>query len=63
MGRFGKPDEIAAAIAFLAADEASFVTGANLAVDGGLTAGTGHPNMLSMFGDAWWTGADKAAAE
>jgi meso-butanediol dehydrogenase/(S,S)-butanediol dehydrogenase/diacetyl reductase len=63
MGRFGKPDEIAAAIAFLAADEASFVTGANLAVDGGLTAGTGHPNMLSMFGDAWWAGSDKAAAE
>jgi meso-butanediol dehydrogenase/(S,S)-butanediol dehydrogenase/diacetyl reductase len=63
IGRFGHPDEIAAAIAFLAADEASFVTGANLAVDGGLTAGTGHPNMLQMFGDAWWTGRDKAAAD
>jgi NAD(P)-dependent dehydrogenase (short-subunit alcohol dehydrogenase family) len=34
----GKPGEIAAAVAFLAADEASFVTGASLAVDGGRLA-------------------------
>jgi meso-butanediol dehydrogenase / (S,S)-butanediol dehydrogenase / diacetyl reductase len=63
IGRFGRPEEIAAAIAFLAADEASFVIGANLAVDGGLTAGTGHPNMLTMFGDSWWAGTDKEAAQ
>jgi glucose 1-dehydrogenase len=36
MGRLGTPDEIAAAICFLAADEASFVNGASLAADGGL---------------------------
>jgi NAD(P)-dependent dehydrogenase (short-subunit alcohol dehydrogenase family) len=35
MGRFGKPDEIAAAIAFLASDDAAFITGQSLFVDGG----------------------------
>jgi meso-butanediol dehydrogenase/(S,S)-butanediol dehydrogenase/diacetyl reductase len=39
VGRVGKPDDIAAAVAFVAADEAGFVNGANLVVDGGLTAG------------------------
>lgn len=36
LGRFGRPEEVAAAIAWLASDEAGFVTGALLAVDGGL---------------------------
>ena len=38
MGRLGKPDEIAAAVAYLASDDASFVTGCELAVDGGYLA-------------------------
>ena len=39
LGRFGKPVEIANAALFLASDEASFVTGVTLPVDGGYTAG------------------------
>lgn len=38
IGRIGRPEEVANAVLFLASDEASFVTGAALSVDGGLTA-------------------------
>jgi NAD(P)-dependent dehydrogenase (short-subunit alcohol dehydrogenase family) len=39
LGRFATADDIAAAVAFLASDDAAFITGQALAVDGGFTAG------------------------
>jgi len=39
LGRFGEPEEIAAAVLFLASGEAAFITGTDLVVDGGATVG------------------------
>ena len=49
LNRFGQPEEIAAAAAFLASDDASFVTGHALVVDGGFTAGM-RVGVLADFG-------------
>ncbi|HSR85000.1 MAG TPA: 3-oxoacyl-ACP reductase [Streptosporangiaceae bacterium] len=37
MGRFGEPEEVAAAVAFLASDDSSFITASQFLVDGGIT--------------------------
>ena len=50
MGRVGKPEEIAATVAFLASDDASYITGAAVVVDGGLTAATGQINFMRIVG-------------
>jgi NAD(P)-dependent dehydrogenase (short-subunit alcohol dehydrogenase family) len=39
LGRLGEPEEVAALYHYLASDEAAYVTGQNIAIDGGLTAG------------------------
>jgi NAD(P)-dependent dehydrogenase (short-subunit alcohol dehydrogenase family) len=49
MERLGKPEEVAACALFLASDDASFVTGHPLVVDGGWTAG----DSVRVAGGAW----------
>ncbi|MCQ8784161.1 SDR family NAD(P)-dependent oxidoreductase [Mangrovibrevibacter kandeliae] len=45
MGRGAQPEDITGAILFLASEDAHFVTGVNLPVDGGLSASNGQPKL------------------
>ena len=52
IGRAATPDEVAGVIAFLASEDARFVNGVILPVDGGLHASNGQPNFLSLLGQS-----------
>jgi len=43
--RAGEPDDIASAVLFIASDDARYITGVNLPVDGGITASNGQPKQ------------------
>lgn len=45
LARAGQPEDIADAIAFIASDDARYITGVNLPVDGGITASNGQPKQ------------------
>jgi meso-butanediol dehydrogenase/(S,S)-butanediol dehydrogenase/diacetyl reductase len=49
LGRAARPEEVAAVIAFLASDDASFINGVNLPVDGGVTASNGQVNPTAFL--------------
>ena len=53
MGRWAEADEIAGVAAFLLSSDASYITGENLVVDGGMRASTHIPNFVKVMEEGW----------
>ena len=64
MGRMAEPNEVAAAVHFLASEEAGFITGQALAVDGGATAGWSDHDVIPppQLRNGQWVGGEPATA-
>src|SRR2546429_7881040 len=61
LGRWGQPEDVAQAILFLASDEASHVSGANIPVDGGAAGGGWRPGRPPGRAEGWAGGSGRAA--
>lgn len=51
MGHAARPDDVAGVVAFLAGDEARYLNGVHIPVDGGLMASDGRPSLPAIIGD------------
>ena len=53
LGRMGRAEEVAGVVAFLCSEDASYITGANIVIDGGVTATTGQANFTRAAEEAF----------
>jgi 3alpha(or 20beta)-hydroxysteroid dehydrogenase len=58
-GRIGAPDDVAPLVAFLLSDESRYISGAEIAVDGGMTAHVSHKRIADAIAAADGTAADR----
>jgi NAD(P)-dependent dehydrogenase (short-subunit alcohol dehydrogenase family) len=65
LGRLGEPDEVAALFHFLASDEAAYITGQAIAIDGGITAGWNRYELVAppnVFNGSWCDDPEEISA-